>query len=812
MSSLEEGPFLNQINPNAINNINIQDLSKSKNIDLFLMEKDKEIINLSNQAKSLKNNMETLQKLIKEKDMEINSLKSDILTLNSDQKLKEEENIILKNKINSLLQELSSAKKEIELINSNNDGNIKKISQAFNTKMLEYQKLMKNYSEISGDLNALNEKLFQSEKDNLNSQKMIQELRKENKKIILLNKDLNEKDKIIKNLEKNIRYNKEEILELQKEKKYLNGQIQNQSNKEDFIYKTRLNLQEYENAIMDMKNNFSKKIKNQEMTIKEYQNKIKSYQENNENLINYIIEQIRQVTDNFEKHVPNPLFNDEILNNFSQPNESDSKFELIHQNFILLSHKLKEFKNQKNAELIQLKNELDEEQNYKKNLLNNIRLQKMTKNSIENSITELKKIVEVKNDEIRDLNMKINNLITENTKNNDYNNNYDNKNVTNNEENKLFNEFFQKYVELVTNFYLENINKKSNLFQIQTFPNFSILDSKQKKLYDVLKSTKILIDHSNTISNQLNSIYNNSRINYSANKISPKNDVNKNIENRDIQKKIKEMSDLLKQSNYYLDISRLENKKIKDKYNALMNNFNSLKNMDNSRFNFHSFEEMKKDNNNDISISNPTMSKNLINNSNLVINQSNPNNQDIIGNNSNSFNLNNNAQMNVFNNNNVNNKYQNKNMQYNMNNMNNNNVIENQNQLEDNEEEYEYGEEEGEYNNENENDNLNNYNYNQDFQNENKNPESEKALNAFIDQFTNDQRGNNIQQNIEQNYNEPENYQEQEDNYYDENEGEEEFNNNEEYEEMVNENEEGNNYEEEINNENDNDINNEQNI
>ena len=792
MSSLEEGPFISQINQNAINNINIQDISKSKNIDICLMEKDKEIINLSNQTTALKNNLEKLQKIIKEKDMEINSLKSDILTINSDQKLKEEENTILKNKINSLLKELQNTKKEIELINSNNKGNIKNISQAFNTKMIEYQNLMKNYNEISGDLNALNEKLFKSERDNLNNQKLIQELRKENKKIILLSKDLIEKNNIIKNLEKNIKGKNDEILEYQKEKKYLNEQIQNQSNKEDFMYKTRLNLQEYENAINDMKNNFNKKIKNQELIVKEYQNKIKSYQDNNENLINYIIEQIRQVGDNFEKHIPNSHFPDDIIGIFSKPNENDSKYELIRQNFILLSHKLKEFKNKKNAELIQIKNELNEEKNNQKNLLNNLQLQKMNKNSIENSIAELKKLVELKNDEIKDLNMKINNLIIENTKNIKNINYNSNKNLNiNNEENKLFNEFFQKFVELVTNFYLENINKKSNLFQIQVFPNFSILDSKQKKLYDILKTTKILIDHSNSISNQLNSLYNNSRNNYSVPKIG--NEINN--ESNDLQKKIKEMSDLLKQSNYYLDISRKENKKIKDKYNALINNLNSIKNMDNSRvgFNSASFEEIKK-NYNDISLSNPTLSKNLINNSNLAVNQSNPNNnQDILANNSNSFNLNNNDQMNVFNNINKNN-FINQNMQYNMNN--DNNMLPNQNEVEDNEENEEY------YNDEEEGDNDN---INQNIPIENKNAENERALNAFINKYTNVPIGNNnIQQNLEENYNEAENEQEQEqqENYYDEMEGEEEVNNNEEYEEMNydNENEEGNNFEEEINN------------
>ena len=807
MSSLEDGQYLNQINPNSINNINIQDINKSKNIDLFLMEKDKEIINLSNQTNSLKNNIDRLQKIIKEKDMEINSLKSDILTINGDQKLKEEENLLLKNKINSLMQELSNAKKEIELISSNNNGNIKNISQAFNTKMLEYQKLMKNYNEMSGDLNALSEKLLKSEKDNISQQKLIQELRNENKKIILLNKNLIEKENIIKNLEKNIRDNKEEILEYQKEKKYLNDQIQNQTNKEDFIFRTRLNLQEYENAINDMKNNFSKKIKNQELIIKEYQNSIKANQKNNENLINYIIEQIRLVGDNFEKHIPNPLFNDEILNNFSQPNENDSKYELIHQNFILLSHKLKDFKNKKNAEIMQLKNELEEEKNNKKNLLNNIQLQKMTKNSIENSIAELKKIVDNKNEEIRDLNFKINNIITENTKNENYNKT---QRDINKEDDKLFNDFYQKFVEMVTNFYIDNINKKSNLFQIQAFPNFSILDSKQKKLYDILKTVKILIDYINTISNQLTSIYNNSRINYSSPKISNMNqnktniNLNKNIDNEDLQKKVKEMTDLLKQSNYYLDVSRQENKKIKDKYNILLNNFNSLKQTDG--FNSVNYEEMQKKYK-DMSLDNPTTSKNLINNSNLAVNQSNPNNQDIYGNNSNSFNMNNNEKKNEFkNDNNFNNKI-NQNIQYNMV----DNMAENQNQL-DNEEEYYNEEEEAGDNYENyDNEDLNNYN--QNFQNGSNNAENERALNAFINQYTNNDNINN-QQNYEQNnLNEIENEQEQEqdqEEYYNEMEGEEEFNSGE-YEEMNYENEEGNNYEEEINN-NFEDNNNEQNV
>ena len=97
-------------------------------------------------------------------------------------------------------------------------------------------------------------------------------------------------------------------------------------------------------------------------------------------------------------------------------------------------------------------------------------------------------------------------------------------------------------------------------------------------------------------------------------------------------------------------------------------------------------------------------------------------------------------------------------------------------------------------------------NYGQNFENDVKNAENERALNAFINKYTNDENMNNIQQNLEgnndYNYNEAENDQEQEEIYFDENEGGEEYN------EMNFENEEGENYEEEINNDYDNGQNN----
>ena len=35
----------------------------------------------------------------------------------------------------------------------------------------------------------------------------------------------------------------------------------------------------------------------------------------------------------------------------------------------------------------------------------------------------------------------------------------------------MFNDFFKEFIDIITNYYIENINKKNNIFQIQAFPN-----------------------------------------------------------------------------------------------------------------------------------------------------------------------------------------------------------------------------------------------------------------------------------------------------------------------------------------------------
>ena len=232
--------------------------------------------------------------------------------------------------------ELIQKNKEIEMIKSNNNGNINNINKAFDAHMNEYQKLFKNYNDLSNDLNELNDKYLNKEKECLLHQKAIYDLRNENKKMLILNMNIKEKEKQINDLKKIIKNNNEEIFNHQKENQYLNEQIQNYSNNEENLLKTSTNIQDYENIVNELKNNYNKKLKNKELLLKDYKNNILRNQTNNENLISYIIQQIQLIQDIFEKYNTNFDEDDHyLINNFSQVTENDNKYELIY--YFLLS-------------------------------------------------------------------------------------------------------------------------------------------------------------------------------------------------------------------------------------------------------------------------------------------------------------------------------------------------------------------------------------------------------------------------------------------------------------------------------------------
>ena len=156
---------INTTNPNltSINN----SLSKSKNLDIILMEKDKQIIDLSNTNSNLNTQIDSLNKIIKQRDLEIASLKSDIQSLISDKKINAQEINNLKIKVNELNSVVIQKDKQFENISTKNNGDINSIHKALDVNLNEYEKLFNNYHKLHSEFNELNNNALLKEKENL---------------------------------------------------------------------------------------------------------------------------------------------------------------------------------------------------------------------------------------------------------------------------------------------------------------------------------------------------------------------------------------------------------------------------------------------------------------------------------------------------------------------------------------------------------------------------------------------------------------------------------------------------------------------
>ena len=188
-------------NSKMLNNISVlcskNNNSQNKNLDIFLMEKDKEIINLSTLNKNLNAQLEDLSRVLKEKEIQILSLTTDINSFENEKNILIEENSQLKLQISQLLSELNSKNQTISEISKKNKEKVSDINSAFNIQMKNYEDALKNIQNIQANNNSLTEKLLSKDKEIIDLQKMIYDLKQENKKIFNYQKDNNEKNKII---------------------------------------------------------------------------------------------------------------------------------------------------------------------------------------------------------------------------------------------------------------------------------------------------------------------------------------------------------------------------------------------------------------------------------------------------------------------------------------------------------------------------------------------------------------------------------------------------------------------------------------
>ena len=208
----EEIPDQNDNITKSKNKINSFVHIKNKNkIEFILMEKDKEIMNLSYMNKNLNEKIETLLNEIKNKDLEISSLKIDNNSLNNDKKLFDQEiekyqkNII---ELNTIIQNKNNENEEI--ISKNNISS-KKFDDIIVTQKNEYNQLLKDFNIIQKDLNSLNAKIIMKDKIINKLENDIYKSKEKNNRLILLNKEIKEKNDIINNLQTKIGFINKEL-------------------------------------------------------------------------------------------------------------------------------------------------------------------------------------------------------------------------------------------------------------------------------------------------------------------------------------------------------------------------------------------------------------------------------------------------------------------------------------------------------------------------------------------------------------------------------------------------------------------------
>ena len=171
---------------------------KENNLEIILMEKDKEIIKLSEKNSQLNLNLENISNELKNKNMEISTLKSDIQSLNNEKKLYEEEIQKYQEEISKLNNTINEKDRKIEEFNSSNDLINKKYMDLLEEQKNETNKLAENSLKLQKEINELNTKLVRKNRDITNLENIICKNREKDNQLFKLKKDLNEKENLIK--------------------------------------------------------------------------------------------------------------------------------------------------------------------------------------------------------------------------------------------------------------------------------------------------------------------------------------------------------------------------------------------------------------------------------------------------------------------------------------------------------------------------------------------------------------------------------------------------------------------------------------
>ena len=321
---------------------------KENNLEIILMEKDKELINISEKNAQLNLTIENISNELKNKKLEISTLKSDITTINNEKKLLEEE--IKKNldeitKLNDIMKEKN---KIIEELNSNKEINNKKYMSLLEEQKNETNKMAENNLKLQNEIYELNTKLIKKDRDINNLENIICKNREKDSQMLILKKDLIEKEKLIKDFQNKLIIANNDLKTSQnfneeRMKQFYNHNKNN--NKSSDIFSFVINKIQNIILFLDSKENFDNKNINSEDNIVEIKE-------------NYIL------FDLLEQNIS--ILKSKIKNRYNfilkQNEENKNKLQIIkkkNEELILTLQKVKSNYNQKLEDLSQKINKLE---------------------------------------------------------------------------------------------------------------------------------------------------------------------------------------------------------------------------------------------------------------------------------------------------------------------------------------------------------------------------------------------------------------------------------------------------------------------
>ena len=449
----------------CINNNNFNISKKYKNIELN-DDKDKLIL-----IKKQNDKINELFNLLESRDKEIHTLQNENNSLykyKNDYKISEQNNISKSNLINEYEQALQIEKQELN--NKNNE-------------LLQYKNISQD---LQNNLNSLNKEYEEIQKVNKQLNKKISYLKKENGELQNKIKLYEEKYSSIKNRYKNLEMqinklndfkmkltdknyeNEQIIMKLQKEKSFLNNEIQifkenNLSNEKKLLY-----LQDTNNKIMNEIKEINKKDINLKSNIAEF--------------FEFFSKQIMNLLNKNELYFQNSIFNngesnsDNLFNKFDYNSTSNFGFDLKSE----YSHFLKEIPILSNIEML-----YSEIKKYTDSVIHNYEKLKNTYNNKINAINN------TLNSNILELNSKLtlekehNNLLMNKNELYEINKNISDLNGNNNEISIKF-KLLKDFINVFYNNILSNYNEISSKFKPE---GRLLLSLKEPKIYEESNST-----------------------------------------------------------------------------------------------------------------------------------------------------------------------------------------------------------------------------------------------------------------------------------------------------------------------------------